>query len=43
MSKYDWTEDGIVKKAAIGTFEKMFKGLNYSYLDVENEVFKTEN
>ena len=43
MSRYDWTEDGIVKKTAIATFEKMFKGFNYSYLDVENEVFKTES
>ncbi|MBU1643597.1 MAG: type I restriction endonuclease subunit R [Nanoarchaeota archaeon] len=43
MSRKDYTEDVAVKQSAIEIFEKMFKGYNFSYLDVENEVFKTEH
>ena len=39
MTLKDWTEDAAVKQTAIDIFTKLYKGYNFSYLDLQKETF----
>jgi type I restriction enzyme, R subunit len=41
MSSRDYNEDNLVKSSAVKVFQEMFKGYNFSFLDVMDEIFKT--
>ncbi len=41
MSSRDYNEDNLVKSSAVKVFREMFKGYNFSFLDVMDEIFKT--
>ena len=43
MTLKDWTEDAAVKQTAVDIFSKLYKDYNFSYLDLQKEIFKTKN